>query len=91
MKELETQFVGKGEVRGFTFTQVKRSNLGYIYRVSDTFGQSWYEVFRRKENVPFNVISYPRCQSYGKWAWTCLTLEKAERKLKWINTTLIDT
>lgn len=85
MKELELQFTGTGEVKGFTFSQVKALNFGYIYMVFDTFGQRWYEVFKRKENVRFGTISYPRQKAFGVWAWCEATLQDAERKLKWMD------
>lgn len=78
MKELEKQFIGRGEVKGFTFTQIKQNGKGYIYHVRDTFGNERYEVFKRVENVRFNTISYPKSKSFGKWAWTTSSLEKAE-------------
>jgi hypothetical protein len=68
MKELELEFTGTGEVKGFMFTQLKRSNFGYIYMVSDTFGQRWYEVFKKKINARFATISYPRQKAFGVWA-----------------------
>ena len=85
MKELEKNFTGTGEVRGFTFTQIRRSELGYIYMVLDTFGERWYEVFKRKDNVRFNTISYPRQRAFGVWAWCETTLQNAEEKFNEIN------
>lgn len=78
MKELEKVFIGKGEVKGFIFTQIKRSNLAYIYEVSLSESAKWYEVFARKEYAKFDMVSYPKSNSFGEWAWTCGTIEKAE-------------
>ena len=58
LKELPFSFDGRGEVKGFTFIQVKRSKLAYIYKVLDTFGNQWYEVFKRRENARFGQIAY---------------------------------
>lgn len=81
MKELELNFIGKGQVRGFKFTQVKKNEFGYIYKIED-FGRVWYEVFKRKENVRYMCISYPTNKSFGVWAWTTPKLDKAENILE---------
>jgi hypothetical protein len=70
MKELETTFIGKGQVKGFIFTQVKKSEKAYVYHVN-TGSTEHYEVFRRKENKQFNCISYPGMHAFGIWAFTC--------------------
>lgn len=85
MKELEKNFMGRGETKGFAFTQLRRSNFAYIYEVTDTFGYKWYECFKRKENTRFNTISYPRQNAWGIWAWTETTLQEAEEKFDEIN------
>jgi len=85
MKELEKNFMGRGETKGFAFTQLKASNFAYIYMVSDTFGYVWYECFRRKENTQFSTVSYPKQKSFGIWAWTETTLQEAEEKFDEIN------
>lgn len=69
MKELEKEFIGKGQVKGFKFTQVKKTKNGHIYKV-ERFGRVWYEVFKRVENVRFSVVSYPSNKAFGVWAWT---------------------
>jgi len=81
MKELETEFVGKGQTKGFKFTQIKKTKYGYIYEVSD-LGVVWYEVFKRKENVRYLCISYPSNKSFGLWAWTTKNLERANEILE---------
>ena len=77
MRELKKEFIGKGQVRGFEFTQVKKTKNGFIYKV-DTKNRIHYEVFHRKENNRFNCVSYPSNKAFGVWAWTCDTIEKAE-------------
>lgn len=83
MRELPTEFVGVGEVRGFVFRQVSRTMFGYIYevRVPGKEG-SHYEVFRRMENARFGCVSYPKSKSFGAWAWCCDSLAKARERLK---------
>ncbi len=75
MKELSKTIQGRGEVKGRTFTQTKKGNKAYIYKVNGK--NPYFEVFKRKENKRFNQISYPTAKSFGKWAWTFNTLEKA--------------
>jgi hypothetical protein len=77
MKQLEEQFIGKGEVKGFVFTQVKKSDKAYIYEVSDE-GKIHYEVFKHAENPRFGTISYPGAKSFGLVAWTVRDLPAAE-------------
>ena len=84
MRELETQFIGKGQVKGFKFTQLKKTKFGYIYKI-EHLGRVWYEVFKRKENARYSVISYPRNKSFGVWAWTTSDVNKANEILEDIN------
>jgi len=78
--ELRKEFIGIGEVKGYKFTQIYSSKWGFIYEV-DTGGTKYYEVFKRVLNKQFNVISYPKQKSFGRWAWTIGSLEKAKEKL----------
>lgn len=80
MKELEKEFIGKGQVKGFLFTQVKKTEHGYIYQVSDN-GNLRYEVFKRKLNTRFECVSYPSNNSFGIWAFATPILERAEEIL----------
>ena len=84
MKQLQTEFKGRGQVKGFTFTQIKKSEHGYIYRVN-TDDNFHYEVFYRKENKLYECVSYPSNKAFGLWAWTCGSLEKAEDILNGID------
>ena len=79
IKELPSEFVGTGEVRGFYFTQIKSTDKGYIYSVMNN-GLVYYEVFKRKTNQ-YNGVSCPKSKSFGKWAWWYGSLEKAQIKL----------
>lgn len=79
VKELPSEFRGIGEVRGFHFKRVSKTDRGYIYSVMNN-GQTYYEVFKRKTNQ-YRGISYPKSKSFGKWAWWYSSLEKAQIKL----------
>ena len=79
MKQLREQFIGIGQVRGFEFTQIEKSSFGYIYAVN-TGNNTHYEVFKHVENTLYKTVSYPSNKSFGKWAWTYSTLQKAEDK-----------
>lgn len=84
MKQLEQNFIGRGEVKGFIFTQINKSEKAFIYKV-DCDGCEHYEVFKRKENKQFNCISYPKTGSFGLWAWTYKDLQKALNKFDELN------
>lgn len=77
MKQLEQTFIGKGEVKGFVFNQVKKSEKAYIYEVSDE-GKIHFEVFKHVENSMYDNVSYPRSKSFGITAWTAESLPAAE-------------
>lgn len=61
---MKQQFQGRGEVKGYTFTQIRVTDLGFIYS-KELNGSLSYEVFKRKENKRFNCISYPTSNSFG--------------------------
>lgn len=66
IKELEEVIKGRGEMKGFTFTQLKKSDFAYLYEVfEDESGHKTYEVFRRKVNNQFGCVSYPKCNGFG--------------------------
>jgi hypothetical protein len=79
MKELETTFTGRGEVKGFTFNQIKKNDHAYIYLV-DAGKDKYFEVFERKENTQFDNVSYPGSKSFGISAWTTTSLKDAVQK-----------
>jgi len=79
--ELQEEFTGIGEVRGFEFKQMAHSGAAYIYKVQD--GDTvHYEVFKRKSNpicINFEKReysktdkkeSYPKSNAFGMWAWS---------------------
>lgn len=86
MRELPTEFEGIGEVKGWNFTQLKKTELGYLYK-RESEGLVYYEVFRRKENhiaetmgTGEAIISYPNANSFGIWAW-CLKEHEYDRAI----------
>lgn len=84
IKELPLEFKGSGEVRGFFFTQVRSTGRGFLYSVMFC-GEIWYEVFERKINSQYGTVSYPKSKSFGKWAWSYMSLDKALNKLESLN------
>lgn len=76
MKELETEFAGRGEVKGFTFKQIDRTDDAYLYEITGS-GLKHYEVFERRENSQFGTISYPSAKAFGIWAYTAHNLNAA--------------
>ena len=85
MRELRKQFEGKGEVRGYAFTQISKTDWGFIYEVQHC-GHRHYEVFKKRLNRRFGTVSYPTHKAFGIWAWTYMSLERAELKFKAIKT-----
>ena len=76
MKELQKEFIGKGEVHGFKFTQLERTNKAYLYKV-DVNGQIHFEIFKRRENLRYGNVSYPTSKAFGIWAQTTRDFVKA--------------
>ncbi len=92
MKELMQSFEGKGEVSGFRFRQIANTSAGYIYEVRHPeVKKSHFEVFKRRVNHRFQLISYPRANAFGQWAWTYPDLESAQKKLEEISQAINDT
>ena len=80
MKELPKHFEGKGQVRGYTFTQISKTDWGFIYEVQHD-GHRHYEVFKKRLNRRFGTVSYPTDKAFGIWAWTFMTLVRAKDRL----------
>ena len=76
IKELETSFIGRGQVKGFKFNQVAANDKAFIYRV-DIESTNHYEVFERKVNSQYNNVSYPSDKAFGIWAFTTPNLDRA--------------
>ncbi len=84
IKLLRKQYQGKGEVSGYNFHQIKQTDKAYIYEA--TSGDSkHYEVFLKVINRRYACVSYPTSKAFGTWAWTYMSLEKAEKKYNELN------
>lgn len=81
MKELEKEYKKKN---GFPQKQIAKSEHAYIYQM-DVAGVFYYNVFYRKENRNFGIVSFPGAECFGKWAWCFLYWEKALLKFNEIN------
>jgi len=80
MKELEVEFLGKGETKGFLFRLKDQNEKAFLFEVLKDNEISYYEVFRRVENTRFNVVSYPSAKAFGVWAWTFKFYIQAKNK-----------
>lgn len=90
-QEIPEEFMGKGGVKGFKFTQVERSPGAYLYHVQSE-KRIYYEIFRRKTSpvcLDFakriysdteQRVSYPKANAFGVWAWTYNGHDKAINK-----------
>jgi hypothetical protein len=85
MTELREYFSGRGQVKGYVFNQISKTDWGFIYEVKgvDTIH---YEIFKRRENAMYDCVSYPTDKAFGLWAWTSNTLEGANERLSIIKT-----
>ena len=85
--KLNKVFKGKGEVKGFTFTQIYSNEKGYVYKV-ESDGAVHFEMFHIKEApicVDFKkrIYSetetkevYPNSKNFGIWAWSVNSVEE---------------
>ena len=81
IKPLPKKFAGRGEVKGYEFSLVSKTNRGFCYEVTGSGIKPHYEVFRRKNNNRYHCESYPTSKSFGQWAWTYRNREQAIEKL----------
>ena len=84
MKELKEYFSGRGQVKGYVFNQISQTKHGFVYEVRGD-NTIHYEVFKRTINTMYDCVSYPSDKAFGVWAWTCLTLERANEKFNELN------
>lgn len=83
IKILKKEFVGRGEVRGFHFTQIYMHDLFYVYKVDadpEGKGHVYYELIMRK--IMFGREAYPGSRSFGIYGWTQPTLERISESIK---------
>lgn len=85
--KLPNQIKGKGDVSGYTYTQIKDGGTYYVYAVTeeDSPDVSHMEVFMKKttpicidfENrlYSFKEVKeiYPKSKDFGRWAFTANT------------------
>jgi len=70
---------------GFSYTQVCRGWRSFVYEQSVTPEIKYYEVFELRIQPECEIKGYfypakerfPGNEDFGKWAWTCRTLERA--------------
>jgi len=84
IKPLNKVFIGRGEVRGFKFSQIRVAESAFLYEV-DNDGAKHYEVFRKVINHRFACVSYPKSRSFGKWAWSYMDINSAFKKFNQLN------
>jgi len=84
MKQLAQEFTGIGEVRGFKFTQLRKTNKAFLYEVK-TGDQIHYEVFKRVVNKRFACESYPKSKAFGISAFSIMDIGKALKKFNELN------
>lgn len=84
MEVLQNNSTGKGEVKGFEFTQIQQSEKAYIYKV-DTKYSIYYEVFKKVIKTNSTGHCYPTSKAFGLWAWTYQSLDKAITKFNQLN------
>jgi hypothetical protein len=83
IKDLDIEIQGRGPMKGFTFKQVYKNEVGYIYEITHPeVKRPHFEVFLRKINNRFKCVSYPGGEAFGYWAWTFHKKEDAMAKLE---------
>lgn len=92
IKLIPEKFTKYGQV----FTCIKETMPGFIYARTDEDGIICYEVFERRLEkmrerklgdrliIPTHdmYVRYPNDECFGKWAWCCKTLDRAEEILE---------
>ena len=92
--ELENSFTGIGEVKGFEFTKVAETDIGYVYCVRTSDKSNHYEVFKKRktpicidfENKIYSETDfkevYPNSKQFGISAWSVKNYKTALERLK---------
>jgi hypothetical protein len=84
MKELSERFTGRGEVKGFNFTQLRKSEKGFLYKV-ESDESVHFEVFKYREThrvigeMEIHGVTYPSSKAFGRWAWCTKDESKANQ------------
>ena len=91
--ELEDSFIGTGEVKGFEFTKVAETDIGYVYCVRTSDKSNHYEVFKKRrtpicidfDNKIYSKTEfkelYPNSKQFGISAWSVKNYETALERL----------
>ena len=92
LQKLESEFTGKGEVKGFNFQQVYENEKGYVYKVHSQESE-YFEAFLKKSTAlcinfekreysetEFKEI-YPKSKDFGVWDWTVGSFQDGIDKL----------
>ena len=74
---LSKSFIGRGEVKGYSYEQLRRDGIYAVYSVDNGHH---YEVIRIRFNKRFNTETYPSSKRFGIDGFTYLTLCKAYKK-----------
>ena len=85
IKDLPEQFDGRGEVEGSKFKLFCKNNKGYVCEVHLPNGFIHWEVFKRKISSisdDFKKVIYPGSKSFGLWAWSFMSSDKAIQKFQ---------
>ena len=89
LTKLPKEFLGKGEVSGFSFTQLQESEDSYLYKVVTEEGSIHYEIFEKSitpicidfQNRIYSETefkeSYPKSNKFGISAKTTSNYERA--------------
>lgn len=89
VKKLPIEFIGKGEVKGFYFRQIKRGQKACLYEVTTQWNTVHYEIFEIRvfltPKTKQKYEAYPKANAFGVWAWTTSIYEKAVKKFETIN------
>ena len=86
VKKLPIEFIGRGEIKGFHFRQIKRGQKACLYEVTTQWNNVHYEVFEMrsfltpKTKEPYEA--YPKANAFGVWAWTYRNLLKSIEKFE---------
>ena len=94
VKDLEDEFIGTGDVKGFKFVKLDSTDKGFLYSADPGEGNIHYEVFVKKllpvcidfenrvySDTDFKCV-YPKSEDFGKWAWCIVDYNKAVEKFK---------
>ncbi len=93
IRKLEDSFTGIGEVKGFEFTKVAETDIGYVYCVRTSDKTKHYEVFKKRktpicidfENKIYSETEfkevYPKSKQFGVSAWSVKSYETALERL----------